>query len=86
MRVRRGWRQSGETQSCLALGLKTGYKGQGEYQEAPFLVFCRSLAGVGPFSRFGHGRGRRETKMGAPGLGIQGHFQLHSKLNKRKHL
>lgn len=24
---------------------------------------------------FGHGRGRRETKMGAPGLGIQGHFQ-----------
>ena len=51
MRVRRGWRQSGETQSCLALGLKTGYKGQGEYQEAPFLVFCRSLAGVGPFSR-----------------------------------
>lgn len=107
MRVRRGWRQSGETQSCLALGLKTGYKGQGEYQEAPFLVFCRSLAGVGPFSSlkgqccwplesswsgdrscgslgtityqeeavFGHGRGRRETKMGAPGLGIQGHFQ-----------
>lgn len=43
-----------------------------------FWVLLRTLKKVQillTVETFGHGRGRRETKMGAPGLGIQGHFQ-----------